>query len=1002
MKTKIGIPFGLALVMFIGVFTTMLALGALNPQPAEAVGGDFEVTLSNAEPDSETSVSFTVTSALRFTGALTATLNSGTPKTTDTLTITFPADFTTNGAEVRVAGNWSLGGEDAKSVNAATNPTVVLTPADGIDIAAGEPISVAFTDVTTTATGIKTPEVVRGITPLSISVITSVETADDAAQTPAREVGASAGVSNTFNITGDNTVDSVTVTQDPTDPGAGARYQIIFTTAYQLSEGTDEIILDLDSAMGVPTSLSQQDVRISADGVEGPAGTTANQSRPLEDAPRYRVLAGTDNRKEYRISIPDMDASPDRNASIAANAVVTVTLQANAGFTNPTESATEWINVSTSRQTTPVRSDFFTPVVLFSDDKGDNRDKPLTVTGKGFKNGTSATVYLDKNKNGIKDDGDVDLVTVPVASDDTFEATFNVTVPPFEALPTLNVIGALDGEAPPNRLDWTVPADTPAPANETAAARVARLNADRVAKQDAASAAGSPLFEVEGLITVSPTTVGIGDTLTIDVKDWPDEAITKLVIGGIDHLGTRSLTVNNNSLQFDVTVDNAVSLGTQQVEIGSSSEVDNTNVVISGADLIITPVTAVPNQSISITGRGFSQGAMINSTNDTSFVTLGGSDDLLKRAAIYDSSTTPPTLTQTGPPAGRINGGSLISIDNGGNWSSSLIIPVTKSTANNTGAHELKVKDSQGREGVVIITLADRTLTLNPAASRVGTTVSISGTGFPARNSSDGASGVQVVQIEYNENGVFRTVASVTPDASGSFSTSFRVPLNAGIPSTNSVRAKFRYTEGTVDTGDIYTLTTHDIPEGTVVLDKTEVDAGTIVKLNGEGFKAYTTVTIIEVGDVEVTPSPRPSTGDNGAFTTEFQVPQLDLGIQNVSVKIGGTTASASLTIVEAATEPMMPGMMPGEAMAPAMAFAEVIAEDNLITVYHFDPATQSEAPNRGWTLYDARPLFMGGNNLDMIEPGGFYFVEVSENQMGVTIGGRTMDLYAGLNPIVW
>jgi hypothetical protein len=36
MKTKIGLPLGLALVMFIGVFTTMLALGALNPRPAEA------------------------------------------------------------------------------------------------------------------------------------------------------------------------------------------------------------------------------------------------------------------------------------------------------------------------------------------------------------------------------------------------------------------------------------------------------------------------------------------------------------------------------------------------------------------------------------------------------------------------------------------------------------------------------------------------------------------------------------------------------------------------------------------------------------------------------------------------------------------------------------------------------------------------------------------------------------------------------------------------------
>ena len=36
MKTKIGIPIGLALVMFLGVFTAMLAFGTLSPQPVEA------------------------------------------------------------------------------------------------------------------------------------------------------------------------------------------------------------------------------------------------------------------------------------------------------------------------------------------------------------------------------------------------------------------------------------------------------------------------------------------------------------------------------------------------------------------------------------------------------------------------------------------------------------------------------------------------------------------------------------------------------------------------------------------------------------------------------------------------------------------------------------------------------------------------------------------------------------------------------------------------------
>ena len=271
----------------------------------------------------------------------------------------------------------------------------------------------------------------------------------------------------------------------------------------------------------------------------------------------------------------------------------------------------------------------------------------------------------------------------------------------------------------------------------------------------------------------------------------------------------------------------------------------------------------------------------------------------------------------------------------------------------------------------------------------------MSGTGFPARNSTGGSEGIQVVQIEYNENGTFRTVSSVTPDSSGSFRTTFQVPLNAGIPSTNSVRATFEYP----GTGDIRTLTTHNVPEGGIELSATEAMPGDTITVTGQGFKAFRSVNMIEIGNIETTPSPKPSTDTTGSFTTQFLVPGLDLGIKNVSVEVGDTTASASLTIVAAgATTPMMTP----EAATPDVAFAAVIAEDNLITVYHFDPATQNQAPNFGWTLYDARPLFMGGNNLDTVNPSGFYFVEVSENQMDVSLGGRTMDLYAGLNPIVW
>ena len=343
-------------------------------------------------------------------------------------------------------------------------------------------------------------------------------------------------------------------------------------------------------------------------------------------------------------------------------------------------------------------------------------------------------------------------------------------------------------------------------------------------------------------------------------------------------------------------------------------------------------------------------------------------------------------------------------MDNGGNWSASIVIPVTSGTTT-PGPHELKIKDSGGREGVVIITLTERSITLDPPASRVGTMVTATGHGYPGRNSSDGAAGVQVVQIQYNELGTFRTVASVTPDSSGSFSTTFRVPLNAGIPSTNSVRATFNYDDNAtgVSTGDIPTSATHEVPEGTISLSQTEAMPGDNITVSGEGFKAYTSVTSVFVGDIEVTPSPKPNTGETGSFTATFLMPQADLGIKNIEVKVGNTTASASLNVVEESSEPMMPGDgMMNEAMAPAMAFAPVVAEDNLVKVFHFDPATQNEAPNYGWTIYDARPLFMATNTLDTITPGGYYFLQVTSDQMGVEIGGTTMDLYAPLTPVRW
>ena len=84
-------------------------------------------------------------------------------------------------------------------------------------------------------------------------------------------------------------------------------------------------------------SLSPSAVRIRANDIT--TDGVADQNRALDLAPVYRVIPGTDGRKEYKIRIPNMDGTPDNpKASISAGAMVTLTLLSTSGFTNPTES----------------------------------------------------------------------------------------------------------------------------------------------------------------------------------------------------------------------------------------------------------------------------------------------------------------------------------------------------------------------------------------------------------------------------------------------------------------------------------------------------------------------------------------------------------------------------------------------------------------------------------------------------------------------------------------
>ena len=755
-------------------------------------------------------------------------------------------------------------------------------------------------------------------------------------------------------------VTATMVTNSPMGPGAAAEYTITFVTGVVLQADTGQIILDIDSSVGVPTSLSPSAVRIRASDIDGHTDARPNQNRPLELAPVYRVIPGTDGRKEYKIRIPNMDGVPENPvADIAAGATVTLTLLANSGFTNPTEanvvvfeedgvtrdSGGDDFKVSTNKQSEGVSYFISTPLELFSDDKADNRNKPLTVTGKGFKNGTTAIVYLEETVNGeVKE---TDLISILVGSDDTFDATFNVTVPPFKAGKG-NMIKAKDGETPPNRTDTAV------------------------------------AFEVEGLLTASPKTASIGDKIQISLTDWPPyttdnpEEDATVKIAGIEQKIIGSMSVANGKATFQIEIGNDVPSGTEELQVDAAGESDSTNVVISGADLTVTPSTVVPNQNVTAVGQGFGDRAEINTgdPDDTSSVEFGGDPAHLE----VDSD--------------NFNNGEGIITDSGGNWNASIVIPITGASTTE-GTHTLDVKDSSGRSGSAEVVIAERKVTLDPPTARPGVMVQLTGSGFPASNRRSEQT-APPVSIEYGDD----LVGTVNPDSSGNIATSFRVPFDASIPSSNTVTVKFTYTQNNANF-DVIEHFTHEVPGATISLSASEGKPGDTITVTGEGFAQHASISSMSIGTIDILPSPKPSTSSEGTFTTSVLIPGIDLGTHSIEVEISDTVASAVFRVVEETTT-MMPEVMMAEEATPGVAFAAVIAEDNLISVFHFDPATQNEAPNYGYTVYDARPLFMSGNNLDSIEPEEFYTVQVSEDQMGVTLGSQTVDLYAPFTPIRW
>ena len=925
MKTKIGIPIGLALVMFLGVFAAMLAFGTLSPQPAHAQSAMRTISPMPVGPGAQVTVTIAV-SGYGSAGRVYETLPAGftyVNSTHPSNQTRHPYDNDSQMVRFTLAGETSI-------EYTATAPSMEGGPHN---------FSGTLTDFD------KNEHTIA-----STSVMVS-ETQPEPDNT----------VDEGFSV--DNTVKR---------PGVVSGYSFSFTTAEDLVANQDTITVHFDKDFkGHGTSLSRNHVTVSAYNRGGDAtiadtatiertgaynpGTDATLDRLGTANPvnhRGRSNSSVLNNIEYLISVPDMNGTEDGAPGIRAGSMVTLTISPAAGITNATAGGNKGpLGVYTSQQPELVSGSVRVNLGIALNDYDANRGKVLTVIGRGFQDGTTATIYLDNDGDSDMDDGTA-LVSVPVASDDTFQATFTVTLPPF--IPgSGNVIYAKDGNQPPNvsnRLD----------------------------------------FKVEPLLIVSPSSAAVGDEVDITLEDWTDGSIVTtydsdgdlmegVTIAGVTQRIIGSPSVSGGSASFRIEISTDTPSGTEEILVLANGDKDDKKITISGADLAASPTMAVPNQAITVNGQGFTGDGTINALNDGSEVAIGGDDSALSRSAGSFRN---------------FNNGESVTVDSGGSWSATIIVPITSATTT-PGTHELEVTDSGNRSGSVDITIPERTLTIEPSEARPGETVTLSGSGFPASNTRNKEHNTPSIEITYADD----LVGTAIPDGSGNIQLSFRIPLDAAIPSTNRVEANYRIPGSASGSAPVEAFVNHEVPGARVSLSMDEGKPGDRVTVTGDGFKAFATVDWIRIGGIEVTPAPTPATDRNGEFSATILVPDLPEGTNSVEVKVG-VTAHANFKVLDVSAPSMM--MPAAEAMTPADAFADLIAEDNLVRVYHFDKHDQDNPDTGGWSLYDTREAFMSLNSIDMIEPGEFYWLMMSSEQLNVTLGTELVDLVAGWNQIRW
>ena len=403
------------------------------------------------------------------------------------------------------------------------------------------------------------------------------------------------------------------------------------------------VVIYLEDDYQEPDSISRQDVVFIATNADG-TGTRATNDGGTVTAAAVEIddggeIDGEDDAVVISARIPDMDPRDDSFGYPVQGQTLMMIVSSSAGIENPSEAtsnSTGYAIVGAGEDRGDVADVKLTDlpvkakIGLSADDGG--RGKAVTVTGSGFNNGTEATVYVQPNAiaiwwdtldcmemndavmpmgnepavgadtdgttyckmyadlsadampvvmraglasedvcQQIVDDGD-SLGTDGVDSNNKFEVEFTVHQDEFDA-GEVNYICAADNESPSNRL-----------------------------------ASAVKVFDVTPSLTISPDSVSSGEEVTLKPRDFNDATAEEPLAVSLN--GGTAFVPKADGSDYVFDMPGGLS-GVVQVSFKQGGDTKRETITVDPSSLTLNQTEVAPNQSIIISGSGFSEDSYV-------------------------------------------------------------------------------------------------------------------------------------------------------------------------------------------------------------------------------------------------------------------------------------------------------------------------------------------------------------------------------------------------------